>query len=144
MTQARTQLAHHTPGPWEWGIYQTPDAGHVLSVVTTDVNGVDRTICRVSTLELADTIDSANAQLIAASPEMLRELEDTAAWIDEGTQQILNMLVEPGGWSPGLAVAQKRQALRRIVEHARDRSLMIRRVLTLARGPSVHNGPKET
>lgn len=70
------QLSRHTPGPWEWGMYTTPDEGMVISVVTTDHRGINRTVCRVSRIDSADTTDSANAALIADAPVLLGVLRD--------------------------------------------------------------------
>ena len=57
-------------------MYSTPDEGMVISVVTTDHRGIDRTVCRVSRLDTADTTDSANAALIADAPLMLGVIRD--------------------------------------------------------------------
>jgi hypothetical protein len=72
----------HTPGPWYVGINESvidSPAGEKFLGIGTDG---ERTICRVSQLATQDAEDEANAQLIAAAPDLLIACQRALNWIE--------------------------------------------------------------
>lgn len=69
----------HTDAPWQ--VMYTTDNKNVtfLSIVPepTQEGEIVRPICKVSPVVTEDEIDKANAKVIAASPEALRELNNS-------------------------------------------------------------------
>jgi len=85
--------ANHTPGPWSIGnIKATPLNPHALAVwpESVKVGEVASPVCIVSPIAELDDTDIQNARLIAAAPEMLREMElylTLLNWIEQERPQ---------------------------------------------------------
>ena len=73
---------HHTPGPWRAIRPTRPSDGNHWQVLAASphVRGAAQTVCRVSGPWNAKNY-AANARLIAASPDLLRELTDLSAFV---------------------------------------------------------------
>ena len=70
--------AKHTPGPWCFGYGVTDEYGEVFGVgVTTKPDWT--VVCVISKPGDVNSIDQANARLIAASPELLEFVKE---WLD--------------------------------------------------------------
>lgn len=66
----------HTHSPSPWAVERNVKAGNVIHLaVTARQNGKDWMVCSVTPEAWARPIDLANAQLIAAAPELLEALE---------------------------------------------------------------------
>ena len=69
----------HTPGPWKTGFYELQEAEYdALSVWPGTVKDGEKgqPICLVSPENKITDVDEANANLIAAAPELLEALEE--------------------------------------------------------------------
>lgn len=63
----------HTPGPW--AVERNVKAGNVIHLaITARQNGKDWMVCSVTPEAWARPLDLANAELIAAAPELLEAL----------------------------------------------------------------------
>jgi hypothetical protein len=86
-TQTTTTPSKHTPGPWITSQGRVPGIGRVLGVLKAShkPSEKDESICVVCKEDKTQPHDIANADLIAAAPEMLEvllrlnELAKTAA-----------------------------------------------------------------
>jgi hypothetical protein len=73
--------AQHTPGPWITTV-RIQDKVHVLHG-QMGPGVASRTIARVTVRDSWRTEQEANARLIAAAPELLKELEHAVRWFDQ-------------------------------------------------------------
>jgi len=73
---------HHTPGPWRAIRPTRPSDGNHWQVLAASphVRGAAQTVCRVNGPWNAKNY-AANARLIAASPDLLRELTDLSTFV---------------------------------------------------------------
>lgn len=117
----------HTPGDWR------VELGHTsLLVVSKLEDGTEITVADVLDDCHPDTAQQeANARLIAASPAMIDELRETAAWLDERADVVLKLLADPAGWGRGQAVTDKRQAVRDEAARMRGRAALLRQTVIL-------------
>lgn len=79
-----------------------------------------------------DATADANARLIAASPTLLAELTETAAWLDDRANVLVQLLADPAGWGRGQAATGKRQAIREEIARLRGRAFLIRQLIDKA------------
>jgi hypothetical protein len=116
--------AKHSPGPWrlfadgvggstERGV-ESADGRHIV------------TVWRGSGCELAD------AALIAAAPDLLAELRDTALWLEGRAEVFTKLLADPAGWGRGAAATDKRQVIREEVARLQGRAFLIRQTISKA------------
>ena len=135
----------HTPGPWVvdetvalgaygvWTAYPHPqNPGH-------DGAGYQVQVCAMTCGEwvgkdaiIGKAERNANARLIAAAPEMLAELRETAAWLDDRANVLVQLLADPKGWGRGQTVTDKRQAIREEIARLQGRAFLIRQVIDKA------------
>lgn len=119
-----TTKAKHTAGPWtiQRGNSSNPMVG----------------TAEVSIAEVLDDVypdvgqQEANATLIAAAPDMIDELRDTAIWLESRADVLLKLLADPAGWRPGAAMNDKRQTLRDEAARLRGRAAVIRQTILKA------------
>ncbi len=118
--------AKFTPGPWQCGFSEgkllVATANHYPAVVVAEV---------APRPERAGGTQGGNGRLIAAAPGLLRELEETAAWLDERAEVLLHLSAAGG---PTKGAAEKRQAIRDEAARLRGRAGVIRQTILGAKG----------
>lgn len=65
-------------------------------------------------------------------PDLLSELTETAAWLDDRACALTNILADPAGWGRGQAATDKRQAIREEIARLQGRAFLIRQVIQQA------------
>jgi hypothetical protein len=121
----------HTPRPWHTVQGGTPNSvadGDVIEIVTDDHETLIADVHFVAT----DDQWWANARLIAAAPDLLAELTETATWLDERADVLVQLLADPAGWGRGQAATDKRQAIREEIARLRGRAFLIRQLIDKA------------
>src|ERR1700685_3971546 len=87
-TKPRQDLAKHTPGPWR--SFESGSDGARILPDYGDVRERSKYIAVVNGRETAP--DCANARLIAAAPDLFKQLDSLAAALEDGD----TIYIEPG------------------------------------------------
>ena len=130
MTTTETK---HTPGPWGWEYYdRNPNRAVALSAGSVDV------LLATGTGSAAwAEVSEADQRLIAAAPDMLAELRETADWLD-GRAKVLREIADdmPTGrvrdGKPVSPAARIRQGVLDEAARIAARALLIRQTITKA------------
>ena len=125
MTTTETK---HTPGPWGWEYYDR----NLNRAVALSAGGVDVLLATSNGSAAWAEVSEADRTLIAAAPDLLSELRETADWLDERADVLLKLLADPAGWRPGAAVEGKRQTIRDEAARLRGRAAVIRQTILKA------------
>jgi len=69
-------MPQHTPGPWSFTEGTTLDGVAVWWIHQGDCSDPEYRVCKVPRTRIRKELEIANAQLIAAAPDLLAALED--------------------------------------------------------------------